>query len=336
MKVLVTGGSGYIGSHTVVELLEAGIEVLIVDNFSNSKPSVIRRIQDISGCQVPFVEADIRDRKSLRSIFSETSPDAVIHFAGLKAVGDSVRDPLAYYANNVLGSITLFECMAEANVKNLVFSSSATVYGEPETVPVAENAPLSANSPYGRTKLQIEFILRDLAAADVAWRIGILRYFNPAGAHPSGYIGEDPGGIPNNLMPFIARVAVGQLEELRIFGDDYDTPDGTGIRDYIHVVDLAKGHLAALEALGHATGVVTLNLGTGRGYSVMETVRAFSNVTGRAIPYRIVGRRAGDVASCYADPAAARLVLGWQAERNLHDMCGDAWRWQQWAADNVD
>ena len=323
---LVTGGLGYIGSHTVVELLAAGHRVRIVDNLSNSKIAVLDRIEEISGRRPEFIKADIRDRGAMRDALAGS--DAVIHFAGLKAVGESVEKPLLYYRNNVEGSIALFEAMAETGVKTVVFSSSATVYGDPQSVPIREDAPLSATNPYGRSKLMIEDILRDVAKADPSWRIGLLRYFNPVGAHASGRIGEDPNGIPNNLMPYVAQVAVGKLECLSVFGNDYPTPDGTGVRDYIHVVDLAKGHLAALATLERRDGLLTVNLGTGCGYSVLEMVKAFEKASGRPVPYRIAPRRAGDIATCYADPTLAAELLGWRAEKNLEDMCADAWRWQ--------
>ncbi|MEW5781432.1 MAG: UDP-glucose 4-epimerase GalE [Pseudomonadota bacterium] len=323
---LVTGGLGYIGSHTVVELLAAGHRVRIIDNLSNSKPAVLERIAEISGNRPEFVRGDIRDRTALRAALKGC--DAVIHFAGLKAVGESVTQPLRYYDNNVSGSITLFETMAETGVKILVFSSSATVYGDPASVPIREDAPLSATNPYGRSKLMIEDILRDLHRAEPDWKIALLRYFNPVGAHPSGRIGEDPNGIPNNLMPYVAQVAVGKLPCLSVFGNDYPTPDGTGVRDYIHVVDLAKGHLAALAALERQGGLLTVNLGTGRGYSVLEMVKAFEAASGRKVPYRIAPRRPGDVATCYADPTLAAELLGWRAEKDLAAMCADAWRWQ--------
>jgi UDP-glucose 4-epimerase len=334
-KILVTGGLGYIGSHTAVELMKAGNDVLIVDNLSNSKLSVLDRIGRIVGRQPGFVRADLRDRKAIGEIFSAADFNAVIHFAGLKAVGESVAKPLEYYDNNVTGSLVLFEAMAAAGVKQLVFSSSATVYGDPASVPIREDFPLSATNPYGRSKLIIEEILRDLHRSDAAWRIALLRYFNPVGAHAAGIIGEDPNGIPNNLVPYIAQVAVGKLRELSVFGGDYPTPDGTGVRDYIHVVDLAVGHLAALQALARREGVLTVNLGTGRGYSVLEMVRAFADASGRDVPYRIAPRRPGDIAQCYADPSLARELLGWQAERGIEAMCSDAWRWQQWAASHL-
>ncbi len=333
--ILVTGGLGYIGSHTAVELLAAGHDVFIVDNLSNSKASVLDRIAAIAGRRPGFARADIRDRAALGELFAARRIDAVIHFAGLKAVGESVARPLAYYDNNVGGSLALFETMAEAGVRRLVFSSSATVYGDPQSVPIREDFPLSATNPYGRSKLIVEEVLRDLARAAPDWRIALLRYFNPVGAHASGLIGEDPSGIPNNLMPYIAQVAVGRLAQLSIYGSDYPTPDGTGVRDYIHVVDLALGHLAALAALQRDDGVLTVNLGTGRGYSVLEMVRAFAAASGRAVPHVFAARRPGDIAQCYADPALARQRLGWQARRGIDEMCADPWRWQQWAAANL-
>lgn len=323
---LVTGGLGYIGSHACVELLAAGHQVRIVDNLSNSKQTVLDRIAEICGVRPDFIKADIRDRGAMRDALAGCR--AVIHFAGLKAVGESVAKPLLYYHNNVAGSIVLFEAMAETGIKTLVFSSSATVYGDPRTVPIREDAPLSATNPYGRSKLMIEDMLRDMAKLDTGWNIALLRYFNPVGAHVSGKIGEDPNGIPNNLMPYVAQVAVGKLEHLPVFGDDYPTPDGTGVRDYIHVVDLARGHLAALAALERIGGLLTVNLGTGRGYSVLEMIRAFEIASGRPIRYCIAPRRAGDIAQCYADPSLADKLLGWHAEKNLADMCSDAWRWQ--------
>jgi UDP-glucose 4-epimerase len=334
-KILVTGGTGYIGSHTVVELMAAGHDVFVIDNLCNSKASVLDRVQRIAGRRPEFLQVDIRDRPALRQLFASRRFDAVVHFAGLKAVGESVSKPLEYYDNNVSGSVTLFECMGEAGLRTFVFSSSATVYGEPATVPIREDFPLSASNPYGRSKLMIEEILRDTAATDPAGRVTLLRYFNPVGAHSSGLIGEDPNGIPNNLMPYIAQVAVGKLKELPVFGADYPTPDGTGVRDYIHVVDLARGHLAALNTLRQRPGVLTVNLGTGRGYSVLEMVRAFSAASGKPVPYRVVGRRPGDIAQCYADPSLARQMLGWQAELGIDAMCADTWRWQKWAAENI-
>jgi UDP-glucose 4-epimerase len=326
--ILVTGGTGYIGSHTVVELMAAGHEVFIIDNLCNSKASVLDRIKRIVGRQPGFAQIDIRNRMALRELFRAHRFEAVIHFAGLKAVGESVAMPLAYYDNNVGGSVALFECMAEAGIRMIVFSSSATVYGEPASVPIREDFPLSASNPYGRTKLMIEEILRDVAKVDPAWRIVFLRYFNPVGAHASGLIGEDPNNIPNNLMPYIAQVAAGKLKELRVYGADYPTPDGTGVRDYIHVVDLARGHLAALNALRERGGVLAVNLGTGRGYSVLEMIRVFAAVSGREVPYRIVGRRPGDIAWCYADPSLARELLGGESKLGIEAMCADTWRWQ--------
>lgn len=335
MKYLVTGGTGYIGSHMVVELMAGGHDVAVIDNFSNSKPSVLDRIERIVGRRPGFERVDIRDRPALRKVFSSNRVDAVVHFAGLKAVGESVEKPFEYYDNNISGSLALVECMTEAGVKTIVFSSSATVYGEPETTPVREDFPLSAASPYGRSKLMIEDILRDVAAADPGWRVALLRYFNPVGAHSSGLIGEDPSGIPNNLMPYVAQVAVGKLKELPVYGNDYPTPDGTGVRDYIHVVDLARGHLAALDVLRRSPGVLTVNLGTGRGYSVLEMVRAFAAASGKLVPYRVVGRRPGDTAQCFADPSLAKKLLGWHAQLGIEAMCADTWRWQRWAAENL-
>ncbi|MEL0083413.1 MAG: UDP-glucose 4-epimerase GalE [Gammaproteobacteria bacterium] len=336
-KVLVTGGAGYIGSHTCVQLLEAGYELVVLDNLSNSTPEALRRVEAITGRTAPLVEGDIRDRQLLDRLFREQPIDSVIHFAGLKAVGESVEQPINYYQNNVAGTLVLTEAMAAHGVKKLVFSSSATVYGDPASVPITEDFPTSATNPYGRSKLHIEEMLRDYVAADQAlnnqqspWSIVLLRYFNPAGAHPGGTIGEDPNGIPNNLMPYISQVAVGKLEQLSVFGGDYDTVDGTGVRDYIHVVDLANGHLKALEKLNRpgGNGVFTYNLGTGIGYSVIEAVKAFEKASGREVPYQVVGRRAGDVAACYAEPGRAEKELGWQARLNIEDMCRDAWRWQ--------
>ncbi|KAA6184940.1 UDP-glucose 4-epimerase GalE [Thiohalocapsa marina] len=329
MKVLVTGGAGFIGSHTAVELLSAGHDVVVVDNLCNSKLIALDRVQEICGRALQFEQADVRDTAALRTLFQRHAVDAVVHFAGLKAVGESTTLPLDYYDNNVNGTLCLCRAMAEAGVKRLVFSSSATVYGDPASVPIREDFLLSATNPYGRTKLFVEQILRDLHGADPQWDIALLRYFNPVGAHASGRIGEDPNGIPNNLMPYITQVAVGKLPRLRVFGDDYDTPDGTGVRDYIHVVDLAQGHLAALQRLSARPGLLTCNLGTGRGYSVLEMVRAFERVTGRAVPYEVVPRRPGDIACCYADPALARSELGWQASRGIDDMVADGWRWQR-------
>lgn len=328
MKILVTGGMGYIGSHTVVELQNAGHEVIVVDNLCNADASVRERVQRITDKTFVFEEADIRDRAALERVFGAHKVDAVIHFAGLKAVGESVAQPLRYYDNNVNGSVILFETMAKFGVRSLVFSSSATVYGDPASVPIREDFPLQATNPYGRSKLMIEDILRDLAKAEPEWRIALLRYFNPVGAHESGLIGEEPNGIPNNLVPYIAQVANGQREKLSVFGGDYPTPDGTGLRDYIHVVDLAIGHVKTLDRLAKGPGLVTYNLGTGRGNSVLEMVRAFEAACGRPIPYQIVDRRPGDVAQCYADPAKARDELDWTAERDVAQMCADVWRYQ--------
>ena len=328
MRILVTGGLGYIGSHTVVELMAAGHEVVVVDNLSNADVSVRRRVQQITGREFAFHEADIRNRAAMQAVFGTHRIDAVIHFAGLKAVGESVAQPLRYYDNNVGGSVVLFECMAEAGVKTLVFSSSATVYGDPASVPITEDFPLSATNPYGHSKLMIEDILRDTAKADAGWRIALLRYFNPVGAHESGLIGEEPSGIPNNLLPYVAQVAVGRREFLNVFGGDYPTPDGTGVRDYIHVVDLAQGHVKTLDKLATSAGIFTYNLGTGRGNSVLEMVRAFEAASGKPVPYKIVARRPGDIASCYADPSLAERELGWKARYDVARMCADAWRWQ--------
>jgi UDP-glucose 4-epimerase len=324
----VTGGAGYIGSHTCLELLKDGYEVVVVDNLSNSKEESLKRVQALAGKTLTFHEVDLLDKKSLDAVLSGASVDAVVHFAGLKAVGESVTIPLSYYHNNVTGTLILCEVMGKHNVKNLVFSSSATVYGDPHKVPITEDFPLSATNPYGRTKLMIEEILRDLHRADEAWNVVLLRYFNPVGAHPSGRIGEDPNGIPNNLLPYISQVAVGKLPLLSVFGNDYPTPDGTGIRDYIHVVDLAIGHLKALEKLTTSPGVATYNLGTGQGYSVVEMVSAFEKASGKKVPYKIVGRRPGDIASCYADPSLAREELDWSTEKGINEMCADAWKWQ--------
>jgi UDP-glucose 4-epimerase len=328
MTVLVTGGAGYIGSHTCIELLSEGYDLLVLDNLSNSSLESLRRVEKITGKMIEFIEGDVLNREILRSVFSRYDIKAVLHFAGLKAVGESVAMPLRYYANNVSGSVVLFEVMAEFSCKRLVFSSSATVYGDPESVPIKEDFPLSTTNPYGATKLMAENILRDVFASDPDWSIALLRYFNPVGAHESGLIGEDPNGIPNNLMPFVSQVAVGQRACLSVFGDDYATLDGTGVRDYIHVVDLAKGHVKALDALQERTGVLTVNLGTGRGYSVLEMVKAFEQASNRPVNYQIVDRRSGDVAQCYADPSYAFEALGWKAELDIGRMCEDAWRWQ--------
>lgn len=326
--ILVTGGAGYIGSHVCVELLQTGYDVVVLDNLCNSRRDVLGRIARIAGRPVAFHERDVRDEAALRGIFREHAIDAVLHFAGLKAVEESVARPLAYYNNNVGGTLALCAVMSEAGVRRLVFSSSATVYGDPDAVPVREDHPLRPTNPYGHSKAMIETILQDLSRSDPAWKIALLRYFNPVGAHESGLIGEDPGGVPNNLLPFIAQVAVGRREALNVYGNDYPTPDGTGVRDYIHVVDLVRGHLAALEKLATSSEVLSVNLGTGRGYSVLEMVEAFRRASGRDIPYRIVARRPGDVAACYADPALAARLLGWRAERGLERICRDAWRWQ--------
>jgi UDP-glucose 4-epimerase len=328
--VLVTGGAGYIGSHTCVELLAAGHQVVVLDNFSNSKPVALERVEELAGRALAGrIEADIRDRAALAQVLAAHPVDAVIHFAGLKAVGESVAQPMAYYDNNVSGTVCLTEVMAAHGVKRIVFSSSATVYGDPASVPIREDFPTGPTNPYGRTKWMLEYILADIAAADPAWQVALLRYFNPVGAHRSGRIGEDPNGIPNNLMPYVTQVAIGRLPQLQVFGDDYPTPDGTGVRDYIHVVDLARGHVRAVERLmGHSPGVLTVNLGTGRGYSVLEVVKAFEKASGRPVPYRIAPRRPGDIAMCYADPERAATELGWRAELELDAMCEDAWRWQ--------
>jgi UDP-glucose 4-epimerase len=328
MKILVTGGAGYIGSHTVVELLQAGYEVVVYDNLSNSSSEALKRVMQITGRSVELVRADVCDREALDRVFQSHDFQAVIHFAGLKAVGESVENPLSYYQNNLTGSATLCQAMAAAEVKRLVFSSSATVYGDPQTLPICEDAPTGATNPYGRTKLFIEEMLRDLARSDPEWRMAILRYFNPIGAHASGLIGEDPRGIPNNLFPFMTQVAIGQRACLSVFGNDYATADGTGVRDYIHVVDLARGHLCALKRMEAKEGSLTINLGTGQGYSVLEMIRALSQASGRDIPYQVVSRRPGDIASCYADPGLALRELGWSAHKDLGDMCRDGWNWQ--------
>lgn len=326
MATLVTGGAGYIGSQTCLELLKSGYNVVVIDNLSNSQKVSLERVKELTGKNITFYQADVRDKNVLDQIFTKHSIDSVIHFAGLKAVGESVTQPLMYYQNNLISSLTLFETMQRYNVKKLVFSSSATVYGVPKTIPILEAAPRSTTNPYGATKLMIEQILEDLAVSDPKWDISLLRYFNPIGADGSGRIGEDPNDIPNNLMPYITKVAAGQLEELSIYGKDYDTPDGTGIRDYIHVVDLAKGHLKALE-YSHS-GVEAFNLGTGVGSSVLDLLKTFESATGIHIKHKFVGRRIGDVAKCYADSTKAKEVLGWKAEKSLYDMCRDAWQWQ--------
>jgi UDP-glucose 4-epimerase len=328
MTILVTGGAGFIGSHTCVELLNAAHEVIVIDNLANSNEEALQRIKDITGKELTFYEEDLVDKAPLKKVFDNHSIDAVIHFAGYKAVGESVEKPLSYYQNNIISTLNLCEIMNEHDVWNLVFSSSATVYGDPDRVPIKEDFPLSAVNPYGRTKLFIEKILRDLHTGDERWNISLLRYFNPVGAHESGRIGEDPNDIPNNLMPYITQVAVGKLEQLSVFGGDYDTHDGTGVRDYIHVVDLAIGHLRALEKLEENPGVIIHNLGTGQGCSVLDVVKAFEKASGEDVPYKITNRRPGDAAVCYADPSKAEQELGWSAERSLEDMCRDSWRWQ--------
>lgn len=326
--ILVTGGAGYIGSHACVEILAAGHDVVVLDNLRNSAPEAIDRVSRIAGRALDFVRADIRDQDALDEVFTKHPITAVMHFAGLKAVGESVARPLDYYDNNVVGSLRLLQAMSRHRVREIVFSSSATVYGEPSEMPIREDAPFNAANPYGRTKVMIEEILRDVAVGEDAWRVAVLRYFNPVGAHASGLIGEDPKGTPNNLMPYISQVAVGRREFLSVWGNDYPTPDGTGVRDYIHVVDLAKGHVAALEKLRGVEGVVTYNLGTGSGHSVLEVVRAFEQASGRTIPYRIAARRPGDIPTCYADPRKAETELRWTAQKGLLDMCRDSWRWQ--------
>lgn len=328
MAILVTGGAGYIGSHTCVELLEAGKEIIIVDNFSNSKPESVRRVNEITGKMANLYEIDILNKEDLNRVFEDNDIEAVIHFAGLKAVGESVEIPLTYYHTNITGTLMLCEVMRDHGVKKLVFSSSATVYGDPATTPIKEDFPLSATNPYGRTKLMIEEILRDLFVSDDSWSISLLRYFNPIGAHASGRIGEDPNGIPNNLMPYITQVAVGKREQLSVFGDDYDTHDGTGVRDYIHVVDLAKGHLAALDYVLENKGIEAVNLGTGTGYSVLDVVKAFESATDQSVPYKITPRRPGDIATCYADPDKAMQLFGWKTEKDIEEMCRDSWKWQ--------
>ncbi len=330
MSILVTGGAGYIGSHTVVELLNSGYDVVIVDNFSNSKPQALEAIKKITGKDFKFYEVDILDKQALNKVFDEnTDITAVIHFAALKAVGESVAKPIEYYQNNITGTLVLLDCMRSHDVKKIVFSSSATVYGDPATVPIKEDFPKSATNPYGQTKVMIEQILQDVYVSDSAWSIVLLRYFNPIGAHESGLIGESPNGIPNNLMPYINQVALGKLDHLNVFGNDYDTHDGTGVRDYIHVVDLAKGHIKAIERADNMKGVEAYNLGTGTGYSVLDIVKNFENATGVKIKYEITARRPGDIAECYADPTKAEEMLGWKAEKNLEDMCKDSWRFTE-------
>lgn len=330
MKILVTGGAGYIGSHTVVELLNAGHDVAVVDNLSNASVKSLDRVEEITGKKMHFYEVDIRDDVTLEKVFQNEKPEAVIHFAGLKAVGESVEIPMKYFDNNIGGTLTLLHVMKKSGCKNMVFSSSATVYGKPETVPIREDFPTSVTNPYGRTKLVIEDMLKDLYKSDPSWNVILLRYFNPIGAHESGRIGEDPSGIPNNLLPYIAKVAVGKLEKVSVFGNDYDTPDGTGVRDYIHVVDLAKGHIKAIEKIEKekSVGCKTYNLGTGVGYSVLDIIEAFGKACGKDIPYVIAGRREGDVDTVYADPSLAKEELDWSAEYDLSKMCADTWRWQ--------
>ncbi len=328
MKILVTGGTGYIGSHTCIELIAAGYEVVVVDNLCNSSLESLRRVEKLTGKHISFYKVDVRDKTSLIEVFHQHRIDGVIHFAGLKAVGESTEKPISYYNSNVCGSFILAEVMREFDCKIFIFSSSATVYGDPHTLPIKENFPLSATSPYGRSKLMIEEFLKDVFVSDESWHIALLRYFNPVGAHKSGLIGEDPNNIPNNLIPFIAQVAIGKLERLSVFGDNYSTPDGTCVRDYIHVMDLAKGHVKALQALENKPKVITVNLGTGNGYSVLEMVKAFEKASNKKVPYQIVGRRAGDIAVCYADPSYAEKSLGWKAEYSLDEMCQDTWLWQ--------
>ena len=330
MSILVTGGAGYIGSHTCVELLNSGYEVVVVDNLCNSCEESLSRVEEITGKKVTFYKADLLDREAIEQIFEKEEIDSVIHFAGLKAVGESVAKPLEYYYNNITGTLILCDVMRNHGVKNIVFSSSATVYGNPATVPIKEDFPLSVTNPYGRTKLMLEEILRDFYVADPEWNVILLRYFNPIGAHKSGRIGENPKGIPNNLVPYITQVAVGKLEKLGVFGDDYDTPDGTGVRDYIHVVDLALGHVRAIEKLKTQTGgVLVYNLGTGVGYSVLEIVKAFEKACGKEIPYEIKDRRPDDIPTCYADASLAKEELSWEAKRGIEEMCEDSWRWQK-------
>lgn len=328
MSVLVTGGAGYIGSHTVIDLVNNGFEPVIADNLCNSKIEAVRRVRKLCGKDVKFYEYDLCDIDKVRDIFEKEDIDCVIHFAGLKAVGESCRLPLEYYRNNLINTLNLLQVMKEKGVRNFVFSSSATVYGQPKSVPIKEDFELSVTNPYGRTKLMIEDMLRDLYKADSSWNIALLRYFNPIGAHKSGTIGEDPNGIPNNLMPYITQVAIGKLKELSVFGNDYPTPDGTGVRDYIHVLDLAHAHALAVKKLATAPGLVTYNLGTGNGYSVLDIVKAFEKASGRAVPYKIVGRRSGDIAECYADASLAKKDMGFECAYGLKDMCEDSWRWQ--------
>lgn len=329
MAILVTGGAGFIGSHTCVELLEAGYEVVVVDNLYNASRKSMDRIEQITGKKPTFYEADILDREALNKIFEKEQIDSVIHFAGLKAVGESVAKPIEYYYNNIAGTLVLCDVMRRHNVKNIVFSSSATVYGDPAFIPITEECPKGKiTNPYGQTKGMLEQVLEDIHVSDPEWNVILLRYFNPIGAHKSGLIGEDPKGIPNNLVPYVAQVAIGKLKCLGVFGDDYDTPDGTGVRDYIHVVDLAKGHVAAIKKLEEKKGVLIYNLGTGKGYSVLDVVHAFEKACGKKIPYEVKPRRPGDIATCYADPAKAKAELGWEAENGIEEMCADSWRWQ--------
>jgi UDP-glucose 4-epimerase len=328
MKILITGGAGYIGSHTCIELIKADFEVVVVDNLCNSSLESLKRVEQLVKSKIPFHKVDVRDKASLIEVFQEHSIDGVIHFAGLKAVGESIEKPIEYYDSNVGGTFILTEVMRMFNCKTFVFSSSAVVYGDPHIVPIKEDFPLSVTNPYGRSKLMIEEFLQDVFISNDSWKIALLRYFNPIGAHKSGLIGEDSNDTPNNLIPFISQVAVGKLDKLSIFGGDYDTPDGTGVRDYIHVVDLAKGHVKALQSLGNKPQVLTVNLGTGNGYSVLDMVKAFEKASGKDVPYQIVGRRAGDIATCYSDPGYAAEKLGWRAEHELDEMCEDTWRWQ--------
>ena len=329
MKILVTGGAGYIGSHTCVELLNEGYEVVIVDNLDNSNAKAVDRIEEITGKKVKFYQKDIRDKEAMNEIFANEKPDCVIHFAGLKAVGESVQKPLEYYENNINGTLVMLDAMRKNGCKNIIFSSSATVYGDPAFIPITEECPKgSPTNPYGWTKSMLEQILTDLNTSDPEWNVILLRYFNPIGAHKSGLIGEDPKGIPNNLLPYVAQVAVGKLKCLGVFGNDYDTPDGTGVRDYIHVVDLARGHVKAIDKIKENPGVKIYNLGTGNGYSVLQVVKAFSKACGHDVPYEIKPRRAGDIATCYADPSLAKKELGWEAEYGIDEMCEDSWRWQ--------
>lgn len=329
MNILLTGGAGYIGSHTAVVLAEAEHEVVILDNFCNSQKSVLTRLKQILGKELICIDGDVRDTSLVTKVLKDHQIDAVIHFAGLKAVGESVQMPIEYYANNVQGTISLLEAMKSTGVKTLVFSSSATVYGDPQYLPIDEKHPTGATNPYGRTKLHVEEVLRDLSQSDASWRLMCLRYFNPVGAHQSGLIGEDPGGVPNNLAPFVAQVAVGKLPMLKVYGNDYSTPDGTGVRDYIHVMDLAEGHVAALEYLQRNAGLEIINLGTGMGYSVMQMLDGFQKATSKKIVYEVVARRPGDIATCFADPRRAKSLLNWVASRSLDDMCASSWKWQQ-------